>query len=80
MNEAYVTAFQNQVYARLGGLEMATEFFTRHKRMVSLTRGYGESYHSIVVDPNFAAEVYFNRVLKPILAADRKAAQRAWAS
>jgi len=76
MSERYWTRFVSHVYAHLGGLEMAEEFFKRHPgARISMRRSC--RYHFGKKGASFkGAKIFFERTLLPILRKDHANAKQ----
>ncbi len=75
IESSYATRFINRVTTLLGGLEMAEEFFRLHPRHEMLMR-QAALCHRVTANTGAykGAYIFFTLNLRPILAADRKAA------
>ena len=76
MTDRYWKRFIGNVYARLGGLEMAEEFFERHPgARISMRRSC--RYHFGKKGASYkGAKIFFERTLLPILQQDHAKAKK----
>ncbi len=72
MNKPYHRDFVNSVATRLGGLEMAEEFFELHPYVAELTKTAYEQYRLEHVTPEGGATLFFIHVVSPVLRKDRE--------
>lgn len=73
----YIERFESHVYKRLGGLDMAEDFFHRHPDVQKRLRGEAIYHHRKGGSAWKGAAIFHRWVVRPRLRADREEAMRA---
>jgi hypothetical protein len=65
--DAYLNEFEGHVFAAIGGLEMANEFFAKHSGLRNRLPGIARHHYGKGWTAMSGAEAWFNMVVRPIL-------------
>lgn len=76
MSVTYWKRFEAGIITRLGGVEMADEFFAIHPKIKTVMVGSARYHHGKRGASWKAASIFFAQVIQPILKADRVASQK----
>lgn len=65
--DEYLNEFEGHVFARIGGLEMANEFFAKHTGLRNRLPATAQYHYAKGGYAKSGAEIWFTMVVRPIL-------------